>query len=51
MNEDMSNAQLKYLSILLENGCKFRHRTSLWGKEYVWMTDKFGTYFLERIPA
>lgn len=51
MNDELSNAQMNYLSMLLDSGCKFRHRTSFFGKPYVWMTDRFGQWFLERIPA
>lgn len=51
MNEELSKAQTQYLSILLDNGCKFVFRTVLFGKHYVWMKDKFGVHFLERIPA
>lgn len=51
MNEDFSPAQYKYLETLIDGGCKFKFRTILFGKHYVWMTDRFGVWFLERIPA
>ena len=43
--------QLIYLQTLLNNGYKFKFRTHLFGKDYVWMEDVNGTVFLERIPA
>lgn len=51
MNEELSNAQMQYISVLLDNGCKLQFRTAFFGKSYVWMTDRFGVWFLERIPA
>lgn len=51
MNEDLSRAQMQYLSALIDAGCNFKFRTVLFDKHYVWMTDKFGQWFLERIPA
>lgn len=46
----LDDAQLMYLQMLLDGGCKFLFRTNLFGKSYVWMRDKAGTTFLERIP-
>lgn len=45
-----NDAQRTYLSLLLESGCKFVLRTFLFGKEYVWVKDRYGTIFLERVP-
>lgn len=50
MNNPLDDAQYTYLTLLLDNGCKFRLRTVLFGKEYVWMRDTEGTHFLERLP-
>lgn len=49
--EEFSVAQMKYLEVLLDGGCKFVFRTVLFGKHYVWMKDRFGVHFLERMPA
>ena len=49
--EELDAAQLSYLKLLLDAGSKFRFRTVLFGKDYVWMTDRFDQWFLERIPA
>lgn len=46
----LDTAQLTYLQLLLDAGCKFLFRTVLFGKSYVWMQDREGTIFLERIP-
>jgi len=43
-------AQLSYLEALRQNGCKFLFKTQLFGKQYVWMKDTFGTIFLEKMP-
>jgi hypothetical protein len=43
-------ALLIYLKMLLDAGCKFKYRTEMFGKPYVWMTDPHGTWFVERIP-
>lgn len=48
--EHLDEAQMLYLQLLLERGCKFLFRTELFGKSYVWMKDPFGAIFLERIP-
>lgn len=44
------DAQSAYLNLLLESGCKFLFRTIIAGKEYVWVKDKYGQIFLERVP-
>lgn len=46
----LDDAQYTYLKMLLDAGCKFQHRTVLFGKSYVWMKDPQGHVFLERIP-
>lgn len=48
--EQLDEAQLNYLALLREAGCKFVFRTWLFGKSYVWMKDRTGAIFLERIP-
>lgn len=48
--EALDEAHMAYLNILLESGCKIVNKTVIAGKEYVWMKDKFGTHFLERLP-
>lgn len=50
MTNELDQNQLLYLQLLRDSGCKFLFRTVLYGKTYVWMKDKFGTHFLERIP-
>ena len=45
-----ADAQRLYLTALLERGYKFRLRTVLFGKPYVWIQDTYGTFFLERLP-
>lgn len=45
-----AEAQKMYLQALLDRGYKFRLRTWLFGKPYVWITDTTGKWFLERIP-
>lgn len=45
-----ADAQRLYLTALLERGYKFRLRTILFGKPYVWITDTTGHWFLERLP-
>lgn len=49
--EQLDQAQLGFLKLLLDAGCKFLFRTRLFGKDYVWMKDRYGSIFLERIPA
>lgn len=49
-NNPLDETQYTYLTLLLENGCKFKLRTILFGKEYVWMQDTEGAIFLERLP-
>lgn len=39
-----------YLGLLIQAGCKVQSRTTLFGKDYVWMEDKYGQTFLERLP-
>lgn len=46
----LNDAQYMYLQMLLDAGCKFLFRTVLFGKSYVWMKDREGQIFLERIP-
>lgn len=48
--QQLDSAQLVYLQLLRDAGCKFLFRTYLFGKSYVWMQDKNGITFLERIP-
>ncbi len=54
--EQLDEAQLAYLQMLLNAGCKFLFRTELprggWAKPkpYVMMKDQYGSIFLERIP-
>lgn len=48
--EELDRAHRAYLSLLLDSGCKFLFKTIIAGKQYVWMKDKFGTHFLERLP-
>ena len=50
-NSQFDEVQYKYLSLLLDAGCKFLFRTHLFGKDYVWMKDKYGQIFLEKIPV
>lgn len=50
VNEQLDEAQLAYLQLLVDAGCKFLFRTELFGKSYVWMKDSAGTHFLERLP-
>ena len=45
-----NNTQLVYLQMLLDRGYKFKFKTELFGKSYVWMEDTHGTVFLERVP-
>lgn len=47
---ELDDAQLMYLQMLLDGGCKFLFKTYLFGKSYVWMKDSTGSIFLERIP-
>lgn len=49
--EQLDKAQLQYLQLLRDAGCKFVFKTELFGKTYVWMKDTFGVHFLERIPS
>lgn len=51
VSEEFDKAQLAYLQMLVDSGCKLIFRTVLFGKEYVWMKDSFGQIFLERIPS
>jgi hypothetical protein len=44
------SAQNQFLQLLYDAGCKFLFRTELFGKEYVWMKDRTGAIFLERMP-
>lgn len=46
----LNDTQMRYLSLLLEAGCKFKYKTVLFDKEYVWMTGPKGEWFLERLP-
>ena len=46
----LDEAQLGYLQLLLDAGCKLKWRTYIFQKPYVWMIDSGGTWFLERIP-
>lgn len=46
----LDEAQMTYLHLLLDAGCKFLFRTEHFGKPYVWMRDSTGSIFLERIP-
>lgn len=46
----LDDAQFGYLQMLLDAGCKFLFRTTFFGKSYVWMKDRSGAIFLERIP-
>lgn len=48
--EALDESQMVYLNALLESGCKFLYKTHIAGKQYVWMKDKFGQHFLERLP-
>lgn len=48
--DQLNEAQYAYLQLLLDAGCKFLFRTQLAGKSYVWMRDRFGSIFLEKIP-
>jgi hypothetical protein len=47
---DMESLEL-YLGLLIEAGCKVKGRTTLFDKDYVWMTSQGGSWFLERIPS
>lgn len=47
---DFSTTQAMYLSVLLDGGCKFLFKTTLFDKKYVWMETPDGKIFLERIP-
>jgi len=47
----LDKAQLRYLQLLLDAGCKVKFKTFFFGKEYVWMTDRQGRYFLEPLPV
>lgn len=44
-------SQMQFLQLLFDSGCKFIFRTELFGKDYVWMKDRFGSIFLERLPV
>lgn len=46
----LDEVQFTYLRLLLDGGCKFLFRTVLFGKDYVWMKDRDGQHFLERLP-
>lgn len=48
--KELDESQLMYLQLLIDNGCKFKSKTVIFGKTYVWMTDRAGNWFLERIP-
>ena len=50
MSDMDMDAQMVYLRLLEERGCKFLFKTVLFGKPYVWVEDKTGHIFLERIP-
>ena len=50
VREQLDDAQMIYLKALIDAGCKFKYRVEHFGKPYVWMTDRAGTWFLERIP-
>lgn len=50
IKENLNDAQYLYLQMLLDSGCKFLFRTEHFGKPYVWMQDKFGSTFMERLP-
>ena len=45
-----SDIAVDYLARLLDAGCSIKNRTILFGKEYFWMKDPYGTFFLERVP-
>lgn len=47
---ELDDAQMLYLQMLLDGGCKFVFKTRIFGKAYVWMKDSTGQIFLERIP-
>lgn len=49
--KNLDDAQLMYLQMLIDGGCKLLFKTELFGKRYVWMQDRAGSIFLERIPA
>lgn len=56
--EQLDEAQLAYLQMLRNAGCEFLFRTEIprpysglgKPKPYVWMKDRHGQIFLERIP-
>ena len=56
MHDELDDAQLRYLQLLTDAGCKILFRTELpygeWAvsKNYVWMKSPEGTIFLESIP-
>jgi hypothetical protein len=50
VEDELNAAQMQYLALLRNAGCKFVFKTELFGKMYVWMKDQYGTIFLERIP-
>ena len=50
MTPEVDSATETYLALLLEAGCKIRYKTLLFGKPYAWLTDRYGVWFLERIP-
>lgn len=56
VQKQQDDAQMLYLSMLLDRGCEFLFKTTIpaypWAsqKEYVWMRDSHGDIFLERLP-
>ena len=48
--EELDKAQLFYLQLLMDAGCTYLFRTAHFGKPYVWMKDRAGAHFMERIP-
>lgn len=46
-----NEAQEVYLQMLLDRGYRAKYITTLFGKDYVWMTDQHNTWFLERVPS
>lgn len=50
MSDELDEALLVYLQLLIDSGCKFIFRTVIFGKDYVWMKDRTGSIFLERVP-
>lgn len=48
---DFDDAQMHYLHLLVDAGCKLRAKAEYFGKEYAWLTGPDGTWFLESLPA